>query len=154
MVALLFCTSTKRNHELSFALISHPTTFPFVDIEKEFIDVLNQHEPRIRASLRQEARSAGFVKTGKLTKQFRGKVRLDSFGMPWGLSFSAPRYAYILHHGFSAKQVSDPSNNRSYSHPGIQKSDFISHAIEPHLARLADDLQSATGDVAVDRIRY
>lgn len=125
-----------------------------LDWDQTVTRVLEQHAPGISDALRSEVSSSTERRTGKLGRGFKHKIRRDSFGSPYGVSFSLPRYGYILHHGVKAGEITDPSRNRVYHTSGIEARGFLDRALSGKIDALADDLAKASGDHVTGIIRY
>lgn len=115
--------------------------------------VFEKYGPQLSSALRSEATASGIgSRTGKLSRSFKPRVREDAGGV-WGLSFTAPRYAFIHEHGVTPKTVNDPTRNRSYKHAGLKKREYMARALDRLVPQIEDDLVEAVGDAALRTIR-
>lgn len=114
-----------------------------------------RYGPRITAALQQEATSSGLKKqSGRLLRGFKHQVTQDKVGS-WALSFSLPRYAYILNAGIKAgKSVKSPRGNGTYQHPGLPARGFIQSALDRHISDMQDELTQAIGSATDAVIRF
>lgn len=74
----------------------------------------------------------------------RHQIRADQNGI-WGLSFTMPRYGFILHNGVEGGRRTDARRADGYQHSGIEAKGFMTSALERSLPDLQNDIANAVG---------
>ena len=90
-------------------------------------------------------------RSGIVRKAFAANVILQS-GDAVGLSFKAPRYAYILNHGVKSQAVK--GRVAVYTTKGFTGNKFVSAVLDKHQDKVAAIAEKYFGDQVESRIRF
>lgn len=105
----------------------------------------------ISADLKASANSSHPSRSGKLGRSFKEKV-FSINGDVLGLSFTMPRYGYILNHGVAAQTVK--RKETQYQTAGFKGSSFIVEVLDRHTGKIADDITALYGKQVAEQIRF
>jgi hypothetical protein len=90
-------------------------------------------------------------RSGIIRKSFASNVITQS-GDAVGLSFKAPRYAYILNHGVKSQSVKGRTS--VYTTKGFSGNKFVSVVLDKHADKIASISEKFYGDQVESRIRF
>lgn len=104
--------------------------------------------------------------TGKLGSSFEARVIRQGSDVV-GVSFSLPRYGYILHHGIKSKTVKQKDHSvtnkkgtkferkgRTYTTKGTPNTNYLNDVLDRHIGAIADVVAKNAADKIEAVIRF